>query len=367
VGVLAGLQKQALGGLIRTIGAIVGAAFSFGLLYCHLGIAALALGNLIGTSVGGMLALVAVVRARPGLRISLRYVTKTELAALWDVAGYFQLVRIAYIIALNTDPLIIARFLGVSEVTPYVITGRLAILFSIVLADKAPSAVYPALAQMFAAGEWEALKKAYLGLVYYSTRLALIGAVVVALLNPQFVGLWVGPQGFGGASLNYVFVYWVLLDTILRGTSIIPLATGDMKAWALASFLEALLNAGASLLLVHWLGIVGVALGTAIARTVVTGVFIPTWSCRKIGLRMRDFLLLGVASPAMRSLPGLGLTAALAYSLPVSLGWFRLVMVGGAAVVVNITSFEGIRWLKQPTRNFRTLLAEILKPQVGCA
>src|SRR5207253_2647432 len=112
-------------------------------------------------------------------------------------------------------------------------------LFSTVLADKAPSAAYPALAQMYAAGEAESLRRGYLALVYYSTRLALVGAAVVALLNPQFVALWVGPQGFGGMSLNLVFVYWVLLDTILRGTSIIPLATGDMKAWAIASLFEA--------------------------------------------------------------------------------------------------------------------------------
>jgi O-antigen/teichoic acid export membrane protein len=363
-GILAGLQRTALAGTLRGIAAILGALTSFILLECHLGIAALAAGNLATSLSGGLLAYFFIRRLAPGLSLAPRFLTRAGLASLWQVAGYFQLVRVAYIITLNTDPLIIAAFLGASEVTPYVLTARLATMFSIVLADKAPSAVYPALAQMWARRETASLHRAFLGLVYYSTRLASTGATIVALLNPAFVLLWVGRQGYGGPALNAVFLYWVLLDTILRGSSLIPLVTGDMKVWGIASVAEACVNLLFSLLLVRPFGLLGVAIGTAIARTLVTGAVLPAWSCRKLALPFGRFLTLGVLQPLLKGLPAAALTAVLAFLLPASLGWFRIACVGAAAVAFNVLFFEGPRWLRRRHWSLESLLQEFLAPDL---
>lgn len=363
-GVLTGLQRTALAGSIRAAAALAGAVTAFILLECKLGISALALSNLTASVCGGLLALWFLRKLHPGVSIGLWLVSREEFAALWRVAGYFQLVRIAYIIALNTDPLIIASFSGAAAVTPYVITARMAALFSIVLADKAPSAVYPALAQMYARNEMQSLRRTFLALVYYSSRLALVGAGLVALLNPAFVVLWVGAQGYGGWALNCVFVYWVLLDTILRGTSIIPLVVGEMKVWAIASVAEAVINIVFSILLVRPFGLVGVAAGTAIARTLVTGLVIPRWSCKKIGLAPPDFFLLGVLKPAVRSLPAVALAALVAWLIPAQLGWSRLAVVAFAAVAFNVAAFEGPKWIRRRNWSPRLLLADLLKPDL---
>jgi O-antigen/teichoic acid export membrane protein len=366
-GMLAGLQRTALAGTLRGVAAVVGAITSFVLLECHAGIAALAWANLATSVSGGLLALFFLRALHPAVRFGTRFVSRREFAALWQVAGYFQLVRIAYVIALNTDPLIIAAFLGASEVTPYVITARMATMFSIVLADKAPSAVYPALAQMYARGEMDALRRGYLALVYYSTRLALVGATLVALLNPAFVLLWVGGAGYGGSALNAVFIYWVLLDTILRGTSVIPLVTGEMKTWALASFGEALVNVVFSLVLVRHFGLVGVAAGTAVARTLITGLVIPIWSCRKLALRVRTFVVAGVLGPVARALPAIALTAAIAFVVPASWGWLRLCSVGFAAVAANIAVFEAPKWVRRRHWSLHLLIKDFLTPDLTLA
>jgi O-antigen/teichoic acid export membrane protein len=366
-GVLVGMQRTALSGMIRTFGAILGALASFGLLEAHFGIAALAVGNLVTSGFVGLTALYLIKKLEPGLSFGLRFVTRAQLTALWQTAGYFQLVRIAYIVALNTDPLIIAMFLGVSEVTPYVITARMAVMFSIVLADKFPSAVYPAFAQMYARKEMELLARGFLTLVYYSTRLAVIGAVLVALLNPAFVLLWVGQQGFGGAALNTVFIYWVLLDTILRGSSIIPLVTGEMKAWAWASAGEALVNALLSVLLVRPFGLVGVALGTAVARTLITGIAMPVWSCRKLNIRLRDFVRFGVLHPLLRSVPATLLTSLIAFFTPAAWGWLRLAVVAFVGVAANVALFEGLKWLRSRNWSVESFVKAFLMPDLKAA
>lgn len=363
-GLLVGMQRTALSGGLRTASAVAGALVSFVLLECKFGIVALAVGNLTTSVSLGLLAFLFVRKLHPAVRIGVRFFTRRALAALWEVAGYFQLVRIAYIIALNTDPLIIAAFCGAAAVTPYVITARMAVMFSVVLADKPPSAVYPAFAHMYARNEFEWLRRAFLGLAYYSTRLALLGAVLVALLNRQFVGLWVGAQGYGGDTVNWVFVYWVLLDTVLRGTSIIPLVVGDVKILAIASAAEAALNVALSIALVRPFGLMGVAAGTAIARTFVTGLVMPHWSCKKLGLRTRDFFVLGVLNPVMRSLPAIALTALAAWWIPVQLGWWRLALVAFAAAACSVVIFEGPKWMRRGNFSWRTLLADFLRPDL---
>lgn len=363
-GVLVGMQRVAHSGILRTLGAVLGALVSFTLLEAHFGIAALAVGTFTTSAFVGIAALIAIKKLQPGLSFGLRFVTRAEFTSLWQTAGYFQLVRIAYIIVLNTDPLIIAAFLGASEVTPYVITARMAVMFSIVLADKPPSAVYPALAQMHARKETDLLRRAFLALVYYSTRLAVIGATLVALLNPAFVLLWVGRQGFGGPALNLVFIYWVLLDTILRGSSIMPLVTGEMKVWAIASAAEALVNVLFSIILVRPYGLVGVAIGTAIARTLITGLVIPVWSCKKLALRIRDFLLLGVLFPLLRTLPATAVTFVAAFLIPGAWGWFRLIAVTLTAIVANIAFFEGPKWLRARNWSSDSLLKTFLMPDL---
>jgi O-antigen/teichoic acid export membrane protein len=332
-----------------------------------MGIAALALSNLATSLFGGLLALVFIRKLHPTFRIRIYFVTAKELAALWAVAGYFQLVRIAYIVAVNTDPLIIAAFLGASQVTPYVITIRMATMFSVVLADKAPSAVYPAFAQMYARGEMERLKASYLTLVYYSTRLAMVGVVLVGLLNSAFVSCWVGKQAYGGMALNSVFVYCVLFDTILRGSSLIPLVTGDMKVWAFTSVAEAIANVGLSLLLIRPFGVVGVALGTAVARTCLTGAIMPVWSCRKLGIKFSHLAFRGVLRPILKSLAAIGITVLVAWIMPVGMTWFRLCTVGVVAVVANFAIFEGPKWMVKPTWSIRALISQMLKPELAAS
>ncbi len=346
--IVAGHQRMVVANVARYAVALTGAGMSVGLLYAGYGLMALALSNFFVGIAGGAVNFFFARRYCPSLNIKPSMVTKAHVARLWSFGGHFQMGRIANTVATNTDSIIIAAMLGAAMVTPYVLTARLAVLFSISIASRAPIAVFPMLSQMFALRETEKLQRAFMMLAQYSTRLALVGGVFLAVANRQFVSLWVGPGFFGGSLLNMVFVYWVLQDTFYRGTAGMVYASGDLRHWAWASLAEAVVNIMASLLLVGPLGLVGVALGTSIGRTFTTGIYIPYWMCRKVELPVKYFLWKGIGSPVLRSLPGMGVAVACSMLLPENLGWVWILAVGSVALITNIISFEGV-WLARPS------------------
>ena len=90
--------------------------------------------------------------------------------------GYFQVGRVANTIALSADNVVIASILGAPYVTPYSITSKLPVLFSVNLANKLPTAVFPAISQMFAEGNINKLQNIFIKLTTLSVRLAVIAA-----------------------------------------------------------------------------------------------------------------------------------------------------------------------------------------------
>ena len=188
----------------------------------------------------------------------------------------------------------------------------------------------------------------------------MIGCAIMLLANQQFVGLWVGPSYFGGVSLNFIFAYWVLQSTLIHGIGVMVHATGDLRNWVFMSLAEVALNLAFTLLLVKPFGVVGVALGTAIGKTLTTGWYVPYWICRKIGLPVRTFLSNGIFQPALRSMPSIVIALSVSIFLAKDLGWFWLFLIGFAAVATNFISFEGIHLLRLSNLSWRERIQKVL-------
>ena len=186
---------------------------------------------------------------------------------------------------------------------------------------------------------------------------------MVFTTNRQFVSLWVGKEYYGGNLLNIVFVYWVLQDTIYRGTTAIVYASGDLRAWTIACSAEAILNISLSLLLVGPFGFTGVALGTAISKTVTTGWYIPYWTCRKLSLSGSHLFQHSILYPMIRSIPGIAVTFWISFILPKTFGWFWLISVAIVAVATNIIMFEGLSLCRPSHETWRCRLQKMISFQ----
>ncbi len=360
-GVVIGFQRMAVANVTSNVIRAFSLALTVGLLRLGVGLPSLALAYLFSVVVDSVWLFVYARRCFPQLRVRPSLVNRSDIATLVSYGGYFQFGRIANTVAQNTDSIIISATMGVARVTPYAFTSRLPLFFSVSIAGKMPDAAFPGLSQMFAAGEYRQLGHVAISLTRYTVRLAVVAGVFLAVANEQFIALWVGPRYYAGARLNAVFVYLVVQETIIRGLTPVVLASGDLRKWAFVSMGEALINVAASLLMVGPLGLIGVALGTALGKASTTAWYLPYVICQKVKLRLSTFLYRAMLLPALRSVPGMVLAVAVATMLPRSLGWIWIFVVGLAAVVGNALFFEAPELFKRagdgPQNRLRRMIA----------
>lgn len=363
--ILIGYQRMATNNTINCLTSIAAVGLSVFLLFIKVGVIALPLSNLFAVIVTSSICYFHVKRAFPKLNISYSYITKTDFKKMLSYGGYFQIGRIANTVAVSTDSIIIGKYMNSASVTPYSFSSKLPIMFSINLASKLPNAVFPAMSQMYANGEYEKLKQTYRKLTYFSARLAIVASVFIWITNKQFVSLWVGPQYYGGNLLNAVFIYWVLQDTIYRGTAAIVYASGDLRHWSIACGVEAVLNIILSVLLVGPLGFVGVALGTALSKTLTTGWYIPVLVCRNLNLSIISLIYNSILLPLLRSIPAIGISIWLSSLLPLSLGWFWIGLVGVIVCFTNLVVFEGFMLCLPSELPWRNRLRNLISLKQG--
>lgn len=344
--VLVGYQRMAVANNIRSVVSLIAIGVSLILLAAGFGIMSLALSSLFTVIVGGGITWLYVRRLCPQLTIAHHLINRGDLSRLLVFGGYFQIGRLTNAIALNSDNLVIAAAMGSAMVVPYSFTSKIALFFSVNISSKMSTAVFPALSQMFAQNKIHELQYVFIQLTRFSTRLAIVMGVFFAITNHTVVSLWVGEHNFGGPMLNAVFVFWILQDTIYRGTGVLTHASGELRNWAIVSIAEAVLNLGASLLLVGQFGLVGVALGTSIGKMLTTSWYIPYWICRRLQLSIKDYLWVGILSSALRSLPGAILTVGIAFLSPASRDWGWVILVGFVSILTNFILFEGVELAK---------------------
>ncbi|MFA5832061.1 MAG: oligosaccharide flippase family protein [Bacteroidota bacterium] len=339
--ILNGFQRMAIEHTIKNTVSIVGSIITIVLLSFGFGLMAISLSNLFIIVVSGSVSFIYAKRIFTDLSIRRKYFEIKELIKLLKYGGYFQIGRIANTVATSADNVIIASILGTSSVTPYSLTSKLPSLFSINLASKMPIAVFPAISQMFAENNIIKLQKVFIKLTTLSVRLAVMAATFVFIVNQQFVILWVGPNNYGGAILNSVFIYWILQDTIYRGTTALVFASGDLRNWTIASVMEAIFNIIISIFLAKSMGLVGVALGTSISKTLTTGISTPYFISKKLNMPFKVLLTKGIMKPFFISIPGVLIAWLISIILPANLGWIWILVVGIFVGISNIFLFEG--------------------------
>jgi len=112
----------------------------------------------------------------------------------------------------------------------------------------------------------------------------------VAAFGEKLIGLWVGPENFAGTAVLLCFGLMFPLHTIVGSSAQVLIGMAQHKKLAWVLFSEGILNVGLSILLLHRFGVLGVALGTVIARAVTSLWFAPWYVCRILQQDFREYL-----------------------------------------------------------------------------
>ena len=279
----------------------------------------------------------------------------SEIKHLLKFGGYYQIIKIANLVSVNTDNIIIAGYLGSSFVSIFTFTGKLALVFASTIISILPGILFPAMSQLFEKSDFKTLTKTYIALVKFSVRFSLLIGIIYYTINKYFVSMWVGQESYGGEILTLSFVLWIITESFIRGITSILYASSDLKKLTVFITIESILNIFLSLFLVKQYGIIGVTLGTVFSR-LVTIFYIPNTINKKLKIDNVSTILIPILLTVLYSIPTIIVIMFIKSILNNNNSdIYYIIIFSIVGVVVNFISFEGLFLFKSKPKSFKEL------------
>ncbi|HOU53461.1 MAG TPA: oligosaccharide flippase family protein [Myxococcota bacterium] len=287
-GVLFGNQHIALLALIQIGSSLLLGAGTWAVLSLGHGLVAVALVNLGAFALEHAAYVLATLRLVPDLRLSLRLFDRALLREATSFGVFQFLVSVASLVLLRTDVLLVQWFLGLSMVALYAVPLKIA-EYAVLLLKPFVNNLTPLAARMGGAGDAQGLRR----LTLLGSRLAVAPAGLLcassAVFGEDALRHWVGDSFVAGAPVMTLLLLALTLSLPQWVISAVFTMTGRHRFTALAAAAGMIVNLVASILLVHPLGLVGIALGTVCAALLVDALFVADAGARSIGMSWGRF------------------------------------------------------------------------------
>ena len=289
-GVLAALHRYDLTSGISVLQTTLRAIGIVVLLRAGYGILALALCVFVASLIAdaGMVGLCFWVY--PRLRVLFRPPDRATLRKLWSYSSYVFVINVAVQIVYYTDNIVVGAFLSPSAVTLYAIGGIL-----IGYARQIVGSMTTTFAPLASTFEAEAKYSHLQGLLIHGTRAALIVSlpieVALFLRGETFIRLWMGAQYAHPSGTVMKILLLSVMFTSANATSYgVVYGMEKLKKVALWAITEGVANLTLSVILVHRIGIYGVAWGTSIPSVFIELFLWPIFVCRLVAIPVRTYL-----------------------------------------------------------------------------
>lgn len=307
-------------------------------------------------------------RLLPTLKVSPR---RAKLSRGWELAqfGIWNLIIAGSTRLISyTDAIVIGLFLPPAAITPFALAANLNDYFLRVFVPIG-QVFYPAFTALDAKGDDRGIRKLFLDGSRLLATLAMPSALIAFVLASDFFELWIGdaarnPDYPAAGILFQTLIVAGLFNAMQRVSYQVLMATRRLKQMALLFQGQAIANIVLSVLLIHSIGLRGVALGTIIPSLVVEGVILPVTICRWYGVGAVEYLrqtygralLVTVAlSPVLIAvvLVQFQLTWTSFFARAVLLGAFALIWI----LVLGLEREERERFVWQPAARLKERLA----------
>lgn len=262
--VLRGLQKAGSAGLIQFLAEVTVILTTVVLLYHGFSLYALAWG-MVARAV--FAALANVVQA---YRVCVRELELTprlqaaESRQLMADSTRLFVVSISMKLLTRSDVFFVGTVLGSRSAAVYGITTRGLDTVSM-LSSQLTSALVPAMAHLYGAGKLARFRALLAKTTPVLGALALIGLTTAAVMNHDFVSLWVGPQMFGGNETTFAFAAAAYVSLIgFLGYDVL-MAAGQFQVVARAFAVFSLIQIPLMVLMLRQFGMMGAPLAAMIS------------------------------------------------------------------------------------------------------
>lgn len=282
--VLTGLNRYDLQNavsLVQTAIRVVGVVFV--LLTGH-GIVAIAVCELIAAIVSNTLLIIVARRLYPELRVELKRPHRTTLRPLWAYSAYAFLTTVAVQLVYQTDNLVVGKYVSIAAVTFYMVGNSLCSYANQVVEGIGGTFV-PAASTYEASGDKRSLLKLYKNGTRAVLATSLPVMITLILRGSTFIGLWMGPE-YARTSGMVLLILCVarIFNFANRTAAAVAFGIEKHKIPAIWAISEGVTNLVLSIILAHWFGIYGVAIGTLIPSLVVQLILWPGYVAELVGI-----------------------------------------------------------------------------------
>lgn len=248
------------------------------------GLIGIACAELFASTVGGTLMARAALRIYPELRVRLVRPRREVLRPLWSYSFYVFVQTVALQLIYQTDNLVVGGFVSASAVTFYAIGNSLC-RYTDQFAGAMSMTFVPAASTFDAAGDADKLRNLY----RIGTRSVLIlSTPILATLLTRgrtFITLWMGAQYAPVSGTVLMVLATALLFGLANNTAgAVSMGTDRHKFVARWALVEGVSNLTLSVILVHFFGLYGVAIGTLIPSLFIHLVIWPGYTAKMLGM-----------------------------------------------------------------------------------
>jgi O-antigen/teichoic acid export membrane protein len=238
------------------------------------GIVAIALCDLFTTLFANLLLIWVARRLYPELQIQIKKPKRETLRKLWSYSWYVFLTTVAVQLVYQSDNLVVGAFIlpastAMEAVTFYAIANSLC-RYATQVVESMGKTFVPAASTYEAAGDSASLLNLYKNGTRATMFISLPILVTLIIRGSSFIGLWMGPQyAQKSGTVLIILVSALFFSYANRTASSIAFGIEKHKTMAIWAIGEGIANLVLSIVLVHWYGIYGVAIGTLIPSLIV--------------------------------------------------------------------------------------------------
>jgi O-antigen/teichoic acid export membrane protein len=280
-------------------------AATVGFLYAGLGLRGLGLAMLLGVGLRALLSFVVCRNVAPQATFHIKYANRHTLATLSSFSLFVFLTAFGDVLRFQVDTVVVGRALSLTEVGIYGIAVSI-LRYATRLSNAGVVVLMPRLTRLHSQNDPPRFRTMFRR---YSNLMGVLSfgiAVIVASLGGPFIELWVGAE-FAPAETVLLILLAAAVPDYATSASIYALqAVNKHRYYAYNSVVEGAANLALSILLVRWLGMTGVALGTLIPALVTKLVVQPLYTVQTIGVSLRAYLTDSLIRPFG---PGVGTCA----------------------------------------------------------
>jgi len=359
-----GFQEYYVKNNITIVNSVIGVSVVYIFITPENGLLLLAATNALGLAIKYVLYGMLLMRPRFGRLVPHPRFASWEMFRECALFGFKSFVQgVASRIQIGTDTLVIGYFLGPAMVPFYAIPANL-ISYIRNIGWTVTHAFMPLFATMHVQNREENTRQFYLDASRYVVGIMLPLGVGSGLLGGPFIGVWIGEQY---TEMADIIILLLMLSAIMPFTN--PFSTRYLTAIGAHGILAklypvvAFVNIVMSIILVHYWGIVGVAVGTVIPVVLVVPI-VASVCCRHLGIALSSYIYSSIA-PSL--IPTLGMAICVysfRHSLPLT-SYTEILMAVIAGVAVYSVLFIILAMKTEEKRILRFMIGKILYRLTG--